>query len=193
MRLINIWGIGTADIYDCLRSLRAFDVESYRDEIFLKRYEDTCAWIFSEKTYQDWVETNGVLWIRGGPGCGKSVLSSFLSKELSGNLSSNSGKAFLVAYFFCDDKDDRLRTADAILANILAQVLKQAPKALVHFSTEPQYAVNKGKMSWNLGMLWRVFDRIVKDHNIGSICLIIDALGTLHYRLRVCIQLTDVR
>ncbi|KAF8538615.1 hypothetical protein BDD12DRAFT_805984 [Trichophaea hybrida] len=168
--------ICTTDVNECLKSLRTFDVESYRDEIFLKRHEDTCTWIFSDKTYKGWVETGGVLWVHGGPGCSKSVLSSFLSKNPSGDENSSFGNVFPVAYFFCDDKDERLRTADAIMANLLAQFLIQMPNAFVHFFAERQYAMNKEKTSWNLGMLWRVFDRIVKNDNYGPLYLIIDAL-----------------
>ncbi|KAF8253372.1 hypothetical protein K440DRAFT_679363 [Wilcoxina mikolae CBS 423.85] len=171
-----VTGLGSADVNKCLRSLKSFDVESYRDEIFLKRHDNTCTCIFSEKKYQNWIERGGILWVRGGPGCGKSVLSSFLSKNPSGDENSSFGNVFPVAYFFCDDKDERLRTADAIIANLLAQVLIQVPNAFVHFLAKRQYAMNKEKKSWNLGMLWRVFDRIVKNDNCGPIYLIIDAL-----------------
>ena len=80
-------------------------------------------------------------------------------------------------YFFCDDKDERLRTGSAVLLNLLAQLLKQDPDVLVHFSAEPVYAANKKRTSWNFGMLWRVFDRIVKDDKARPMCVIIDALG----------------
>jgi hypothetical protein len=39
-----------------------------------------------------------------------------------------------VAYFFCDDKDERLRTAHAILVDLLDQLLEQLPGVLDHFS-----------------------------------------------------------
>jgi len=82
-----------------------------------------------------------------------------------------------VAYFFCDDKDERLRTGFAVLLNLLAQLLKQDAGVLKHFCAESAYAVNKERTSWNFGMLWRVFDRIVKDDTAKPMCVIIDALG----------------
>jgi hypothetical protein len=81
---------------------------------------------------------------------------------------------YSVAYFFCDDKDERLRTEYAVLLNLLAQLLKQDSGVLIHFS---EYAVHKERTLWNFGMLWRVFDRIVKDDKARPMCLIIDALG----------------
>ncbi|TGZ80707.1 hypothetical protein EX30DRAFT_49533 [Ascodesmis nigricans] len=66
------------------------------------------------------------------PGCGKSVLSAFLSKEVS----LRKVNQLAMAYFFCDDKDDRLGTASATLANWLAQLLSQVPNMIVHFAAE---------------------------------------------------------
>jgi hypothetical protein len=102
-----------------------------------------------------------------------------LSKELLSSCCNENifGGNYSVAYFFCDDKDERLRTEFAVLLNLLAQLLKQDPGVLIHFSAESEYAVNKERTSWNFGMLWRVFDRIVKDDKARPICVIIDALG----------------
>jgi len=154
--------------------LKPSDYETYRDELRLRRQEGTCTWLLNDNRYKEWNDVDGqaIIWIRGDPGCGKSVLSSFLTEEVirgSNQLS--------LAYFFCDDKDERLRTADAILVNILAQLLKYIPDAIVHFSTEQGYAIYKEKTIWTFGMLWRVFERIINDANTGNVCIIIDALG----------------
>ena len=82
-----------------------------------------------------------------------------------------------MAYFFCDDKDERLRTAHAILVNLLAQLLIHVPDCIVHFLAEPDYAMNKKKTSWSFGMLWRVFERIINDDHRGEIYILIDAFG----------------
>ena len=82
-----------------------------------------------------------------------------------------------MAYFFCDDKNERLRTETAVLLNLLAQLLKQDPGVLIHFFDESEYDTHKERTSWNFGMLWRVFDRIVKDDKCRPMCVIIDALG----------------
>jgi len=153
--------------------LKPSDYETYRDELWLRRQEGTCTWLLSDERYKIWDDADGqaILWIRGDPGCGKSVLSSFLTKEVIRR------KALSLAYFFCDDKDERLRTADAILVNLLAQLLKYIPDAIVHFLIEQGYSINKEKTCWTFGMLWRVFERIVNDANTGNVCILIDALG----------------
>jgi hypothetical protein len=105
-------------------------------------------------------------------------LSSVLTKELCCDERIFGGtQNYSVAYFFCDEKDERLRTESAVLLNLLSQLLKQDPRVLVHFLAESEYAVHKERTSWNFGMLWRVFDRIVRDDGARPMCVIIDALG----------------
>ncbi|KAF8542992.1 hypothetical protein BDD12DRAFT_305267 [Trichophaea hybrida] len=133
----------TVDQKNCLQSLKASDCESYRDNLILKRHENTCTWILEDKRYRNWTANdNPILWVHGVPGSGKSVLSSVLSKYLECYCDTEIGfqRNYSVAYFFCDDKDERLNTAHAILANLLAQLLKQDPNVIVHFSIESEYS-----------------------------------------------------
>jgi len=173
---------GSQEYIDCLNSLNPSDYESYRDELWVRRHENTCTWVLDDRRYKAWAEEDGqkILWIYGGPGCGKSVLSSFLTKEVT-----RGGKAKqpFMTYFFCDGKDERLRTAHAILVNLLAQLLMQVPNVIVHFLAEPEFFTKKEKASWSFGMLWRVFERIINDAHRGQVYILIDALGI--YSLQV--------
>jgi hypothetical protein len=48
-----------------------------------QRVKGTCEWIRADETYRSWRNDEAqVLWIRGGPGKGKTMLSIFLSQEL---------------------------------------------------------------------------------------------------------------
>jgi len=165
------------DYIACRERLKPPDYESVRDELLLRRHEGTCKWILGDPRYRTWARTSddgqAIVWICGDQGCGKSVLSAFLTEEIVrgkvGHLST--------VYFFCDDNDERLRTAHAILVNILAQVLVHIPGDIEHFLAEPAYATNKEKTAWCFGMLWHVFERIMNDANIGQVHILIDALG----------------
>jgi hypothetical protein len=90
---------------NCRKSLKPSDYENYRDELWLRRHENTCTWILDDQRYRACVEKDGnaVLWISGDPGCGKSVLSSFLTKEVCRGKTNQ----LCMAYFFCGDKDER--------------------------------------------------------------------------------------
>lgn len=82
----------------------------------------------------------------------------------------------LVAYFFRHDKDERLRTADAILVDLLDQLLEQLPGVLDHFSAVLKKKYSE-RPSWNYSMLSQVFKRVITDANAGRVYLLIDALG----------------
>ncbi|KAF8543181.1 hypothetical protein BDD12DRAFT_874965 [Trichophaea hybrida] len=159
---------------DCRKSLKPSDYKSYRDDLLLRRHENTCTWILDYQSYRTWNEKDGraILWISGGPGFGKSVLSSFLTQEITRGKSNQ----LYMTYFFCDDKDERLRTAYAILVNLLTQLLEQVPDVIMHFLAEADYTTNKEKTAWNYGMLWRVFQRIMNDTHRGKVYIMIDAL-----------------
>jgi hypothetical protein len=163
----------------CLKSLNQFDCETYRDDQLSKRHKTSCSWLFSDVIYRSWLENENcpIFWVYGGPGFGKTVLSSVLTKEILKETNISFGHGHSVAYFFFDDKDERLRTSHALLLNLLAQLLTQDPNALVHFTEEQDYKLKLEKTEWNPGMLWRVFIRILKDDKIRPIFLIIDALG----------------
>jgi Cdc6-like AAA superfamily ATPase len=171
----------STEIYKCLKSLHESECESYRDNHFRKRHQGTCSWIFSHKNYRLWLENEdqSILWISGGPGFGKTVLSAVLSKELISDQHVSFDQECSVAYFFCDDKDDRLKTVYGLFTNILGQLLRQNPSALIHFSTEPVYNIDKERTEWTVEMLWRVFRRIVNDEKLKPMFLILDALGML--------------
>jgi len=160
---------------ECRKSLKPSDCESYRDELLLRRHENTCLWVLDDLRYRSWVKHDGqaILWIIGIPGCGKSILSSFLTKQI---ILSKADQLFM-AYFFCDDKDERLRTAQAILVNLLSQLLQQVPDFIKHFLAEHEFATKKENTTWTIGMLWRIFERIMNDTNARQGYILIDALG----------------
>ena len=151
-----------------------FDCETYRETILLKKHENTCAWLFDDPRYKAWNDGDSpVLWIHAGPGSGKSVLSSVISKELTSD-----DRDAMTAYFFFDDKDDRIRTAQAALQNLLAQILKQDPSGVYeHFLEESEFAINGSSTAWSFGMLWRVLVRVINDETLRPLTLVIDALG----------------
>jgi hypothetical protein len=157
------------------------DYESYRDSLWRKRHENTGAWLFNHKSFRAWSHKNctSTLWISGTPGCGKSILSAYLTKALfSGYTKSDSHQ---IVYFFFDNRDERLRTGNAVLTNLLAQLLKQTPGMIAHFAVESEYVIQKEKTSWTFSTLWRVFERIMNDDTVKNYFLIIDALGILSH------------
>jgi len=160
----------------CLESLMMIDHQDYRDELLRKRHPDTFEWLLEDEQYQRWLKDEAltVLWINGAPGCGKSVLSSFLSERLARNPGVTGRRAPVVAYFFCRHDNNCLQTETAILQHLLAQLLDQAPRHFRHFISE--YDTRKGKTEWSFQRLSRVFRNIITDCDAGPIFFLIDGL-----------------
>jgi Cdc6-like AAA superfamily ATPase len=154
--------------------LKPSDYEGDRNKLFFKRHENSCTWLLDDERYKVWGEKDNrpILWISGAPGCGKSVMASYLCKEI---LPSKADK-LSIAYFFCDDKDEQLRTPTSILAAVLTQLLEKVPAIYKHFWVELQYKPEAERV-WTYEMLWRVFEKTVNDPSIGRIQILIDALG----------------
>jgi hypothetical protein len=126
---------------DCIQSLKSYDCEFYRKQLLKKRSGKTCSWIFGHHSYRKWIDTgdSAFLWISGGSGFWKSVLSSVVSDRLECDRPISLENNYLVAHFFFDDKDDRLKSVPAMLTNILGQRLKQDPGLFRHFTLESEY------------------------------------------------------
>jgi hypothetical protein len=89
------------------------------------RVKDTCEWLLLQKEYTNWVvsERSQLLRLEGGPGIGKTVLASFLVEELEKRAQTTPHMTF--AYYFCDNKDEKRRTAISILRGLILQLLRQ--------------------------------------------------------------------
>src|SRR5437016_684496 len=89
----------THDEIDFLRSFYSSDQKSAKNRI-PNCVEGTCKWILQHQKYKDWFNASqsALLWVSGEPGCGKTVLASFLIDELQTRLPNTT-----ICYFFCDD------------------------------------------------------------------------------------------
>ena len=138
------------------------------------RVPGTCEWILAQDRYTKWLVEQGsrLLWLSGGPGIGKTMVSSFLVEEMT-HLAERSSQMTL-AYYFCDDKDEKRRTATAILRGLLLQLLRQRPVLFKHI--QPGYDMSRDTLFTNFHSLWRVFLSVVYDPEADNVYCLIDAL-----------------
>lgn len=86
----------------------------------------TCQWIKDVEEFRSWQGdgTNGLLWICGGPGKGKTFLSTYLASYLEKEARSEDDKRPLVLRYFCDTRDVLRSTELAVVLGLLNQLLE---------------------------------------------------------------------
>ncbi|PMD29581.1 hypothetical protein L207DRAFT_445284, partial [Hyaloscypha variabilis F] len=139
-----------------------------------KRVEGTCEWLLVHREYASWLvqENQQLLWLSGGPGIGKTMISIFLVEELSKMIEQS--PRVILAYYFCDGKDEKRNTATAILRGLLLQLLRQRTIAFKHILDV--YHQLGDRIFDDFLVLWGVFLEILKDPDTGEVYCVVDAL-----------------
>jgi hypothetical protein len=162
---------------ECIQHLRLTDP---RDD--KKRIEETKGgllehsyhWILEHSDFQQW--RNGqqgqLLWIKGDPGKGKTMLLCGIINELK-----KMAKTELLSYFFCQATDSRINNAKAVLRGLVYLLVDQQPSLVSHIRKKHDHA---GKTLFEDANAWvalsEIFTNILQDPSLNSTYLIIDAL-----------------
>jgi hypothetical protein len=90
----------------------------------------TCEWIRRDASYRAWLNSDGdgsgndsnnddtrLLWISGGLGKGKTMMSVFLTEELERRIASREDVDLV--FFFCSAQDEKRNTAVAVLRGLV--------------------------------------------------------------------------
>ncbi|KAK4085044.1 uncharacterized protein Triagg1_34 [Trichoderma aggressivum f. europaeum] len=140
--------------------------------------QGTCNWVAQKKEFVEWMNSNGgLLWISGGPGLGKTMLSIYLTEYLSVFfLSSGDTRTHYSTYFFCNAKDNTRNNAVAIIRGILFQLVEQKKELIRHIL--PRYEVQKEQLfSQNsFETVWKFFLEMTNDLGNSQATCIIDGL-----------------
>ncbi|KAL9034560.1 MAG: hypothetical protein Q9214_006992, partial [Letrouitia sp. 1 TL-2023] len=90
----------------------------------MRKEQGTCEWIFELEDYKLWRTSpdNGIIWVSGVGGMGKSILISSVIERLQSELK-ESGDS-LLQYFICSAGDDATRLATRIKKQLVYQLYK---------------------------------------------------------------------
>ena len=97
----------------------AEDLHKFRED----QLDGTCEWIVDDSLISSFLGLDGtkssLLWISGGPGTGKTILTAHIISELQ--------HRYPTAYFFCKSDDQRKQTTTAVLQNWIWQLVHKSP------------------------------------------------------------------
>jgi hypothetical protein len=143
------------------------------------RVPGTCEWILSHDRYLSWLTHEGpqLLWLKGGPGIGKTMMSTFLVETFT-QLARKQPQITL-AYYFCDAKDERRQKATSVLRGLLIQLLARRPILFEHIKDD--FSQRSHDLFADFYALWRIFVRTTKDPKAREVYCLIDALDECEY------------
>ena len=162
----------------CLQDLRQTDP---RDD--KKRIEDTKGgllqdayhWVLDNSEFQQLRNSldSNLLWIKGDPGKGKTMLLCGIIDELQRSTLGTG----LLSFFFCQATDERINNTTAILRGLIYMLLDQRPSLIPHVRKKYEHA---GKALFEDTNRWvalsEIFINVLQDPSVEGAYLIIDAL-----------------
>ncbi|KAK3946786.1 hypothetical protein QBC32DRAFT_329042 [Pseudoneurospora amorphoporcata] len=165
----------------CLKHLRLTDPRD--DKVRIERtkgglLQDSYRWVLNNADFQQWRDDSQhrLLWIKGDPGKGKTMLLCGIINELDQGNTANA-RHCNVAYFFCQATDSRINNATAVLRGLIYLLSDQQPSILSHVRSEYDRAgegLFKDANTWDA--LSRIFTNILRDPSLRTTYLVIDAL-----------------
>lgn len=155
----------------CLRDLRTTDSHHDKDRIQNTNgglLKDSYCWVLDNEEFQQWRDNqnNSLLWIRGDPGKGKTMLLCGIIDELT-RLFGNTAN---ISFFFCQATDKRINNATAVLRGLIYSLVERQLSLLSHVQRQYDKA---GKALFEdinaFHALSRIFTDILKDPTLQSI------------------------
>lgn len=94
------------------------------------RRPGTGGWLTESDSFKTWsLHDYGIFWLRGLPGCGKTVLTSTVVEYVHFTLASKD-KGVALAYFYIDYRDPAKQSIDACLGILVRQLLDLNPQGM---------------------------------------------------------------
>ncbi|KAH7350019.1 WD40-repeat-containing domain protein [Plectosphaerella cucumerina] len=163
------------DDLECMRNLHITDPEKDKARIQDTKgglLRDSYAWVLKTPNFEEWQTSDcGLLWIRGDPGKGKTMLICGIVDELRRHSTSRP------AYFFCQDSNKDLNNATAVLRGLIFTLVRQQPRLISHVREEYDPVGPKlfgGNNVWVA--MSKILTAILTDPSLGSTVLVVDAL-----------------
>ncbi|KAI0030114.1 hypothetical protein K488DRAFT_72460 [Vararia minispora EC-137] len=162
--------VGTVRDYQVEKDIQDWldppDPLSNHDKLQELHQRDTCTWFFDE-AFKKWKEfKNGLYWVNGNPGSGKSVLSSCIIEALSSETEAT------VLYFYFDFKETKKQTIIGLLSSLVFQLGTLSPQC--HNILRTTRKEHRSRLKPNKDILFSCLENMLRVSS--KIFVVIDAL-----------------
>ncbi|KAI5460948.1 hypothetical protein BGZ63DRAFT_357899 [Mariannaea sp. PMI_226] len=160
-----------------------------------KLHPPSYEWILSDRLFQQWHEDENsrLLWIRGDPGKGKTMLLCGIIETFRKEYKNGNCHGREPIYFFCRESDNRYNTAKSVLRGLLAFLFSKHRDLCDKYDcADKSYPLDIE----NWDMLLVTFKEVLQDPDLPRIYLIVDALDEcvdgLQALIKVIVDLSNV-
>ena len=145
--------------------------------------ESTGKWLLAEDSFQRWMSRKTpLLWVTGGPGTGKSCLSSIIITALrnaypANNVTKQDGTNVSIAYFYVKEDEQELRS----LENLIKTIAYQIAQADTVFRSHVVGALNNVETTATPRQMWQnlFVSFFVKRSLLNSAMVVLDGLDEM--------------
>ena len=137
---------------------------------------ETCKWLLQQSEFRDWLdeskfpETQGLLWIKGKPGTGKSTLMKYTLTHIERTFSSN---AAVISFFFNARGVELEKSTAGTYRSLLFQLLEKFPDLQ---DLLDKFSLLKPFKQWHEELLKEAFCKAVKRLQQQHLFCFVDAL-----------------
>ncbi|EHK26937.1 uncharacterized protein TRIVIDRAFT_132867, partial [Trichoderma virens Gv29-8] len=157
----------------CRDKLLLTDPLTHRETLKMekgRRAPGTCEWIRENEAYKSWLDGDEkCLWIHGGPGKGKTMLSIFLTEELE-------SKEITLLFFFCINGDKNRNNAISVLRGLVYQLLTKHLNLLKYISSYFETEKIAENTLSSPVALWSMFKTLLQSPELGAVFCVLDGL-----------------
>ncbi|WYZ35562.1 hypothetical protein EsH8_X_000209 [Colletotrichum jinshuiense] len=160
----------------CLQDLLRTDPNNDKTRIQRDKgglIRDSYRWILDNPKFKNWHQADAhgrLLWIRGGPGKGKTML-------LCGIIDELNSLPDPLCYFFCQATAESLNNATAVLRGLIWSLAKRHRELIRHIRKEYD---NGGKSKFEglnaFDVMSTIFQSMLRDKTLDGAIIVIDAL-----------------
>lgn len=138
-----------------------------------------CQWIHDQVAFKSWFDDGmeaQLLWLSGGSGRGKTMLSLFILKEIEKSTGYPHQGQPVVLFYFVDTRNTKRNTAVSILRGLIWLLIKARPRLLGLLLSD--FVIQGAELfgPTSLEALWRIFSNMLKDPETGKVFCVIDGL-----------------
>ncbi|KIW09712.1 hypothetical protein PV08_12055 [Exophiala spinifera] len=161
-----------------LEFLTGFDTRDRLADQGRRRAEGSCDWILESPDYLNWVGGNcNRLWLLGGPGSGKTVVSAFITEALNNGLR----REDVLAVYACSFTDSQTTSATNILYALAAQIAQSSLACMEKCKRFLERHLSEGKLKAEIQDLQDLIVEMSLSTDIQRIFIVIDGLDEVEW------------